>query len=183
MPHINSRLDVDDPASSGAAGEARRQLRRRSIAGDVSEVPSDEYGRVASPCSPRRHQLPVRAAWKRACHRGDNPSSRAPSLQGDEKSNYTKQRFEQATFTKTHVSEVAEHINHVVKLVGIDHVGLGSDFDGVEQLPEGLEDVSAYPNLIYELLKRGYTEEALKKICAENFLRVWTKILQAADRK
>jgi len=105
----------------------------------------------------------------------------AHNLQGEEKTNYTKQRFEQAKLSKTHVSEVAEHIDHVVKLVGIDHVGLGSDFDGVEQLPEGLEDVSGYPNLIYELLKRGYTEQALKKICSENFLRTWTEILQSAD--
>jgi len=103
------------------------------------------------------------------------------NLQGEEKTNYRKQRFEQAQFTRAHVSEVADHIDHVAKLVGIDHVGLGSDFDGIEQVPEGLEDVSGYPNLIYELLKRGYTEEALKKICAENFLRVWTEVLQAAS--
>jgi membrane dipeptidase len=105
----------------------------------------------------------------------------AHNLQGDEKTNYTKQRFEQAQFSKANVSEVADHIDHVVKLVGIDHVGLGSDFDGVEQVPEGLEDVSGYPNLIYELLKRGYTEEALKKICAENFLRVWTEVSKGAS--
>ncbi|MBN1509170.1 MAG: dipeptidase, partial [Sedimentisphaerales bacterium] len=107
----------------------------------------------------------------------------AHNLQGEEKTDYTRQRFEQAQFSKAHVSQVADHIDHVVKLAGIDHVGLGSDFDGVEQLPEGLQDVSGYPNLIYELLKRGYTEEALKKICSENFLCVWTQILQAADRK
>jgi len=105
----------------------------------------------------------------------------AHNLQGEEKTNYTRQRFQQAQFSKAHVSEVADHIDHVVKLVGIDHVGLGSDFDGVEQLPEGLQDVSGYPNLIYELLKRGYTEQALKKVCGENFLRVWTQILQGTS--
>jgi len=104
----------------------------------------------------------------------------AHRLQGEERTSYTRQRFEQAKFTKTHVSEVAEHIDHVVKLVGIDHVGLGSDFDGVEEVPEGLQDVSGYPNLLYELLKRGYSEEALNKICAENFLRVWSEVLQSA---
>lgn len=105
----------------------------------------------------------------------------AHNLQGEEKTNYTRQQFEQAKFSKAYVSEVAEHIDYVVKLVGIDHVGLGSDFDGVEQVPEGLEDVSGYPNLLYELLKRGYSEEDLKKICAENFLRVWTQVLQGAN--
>ena len=57
------------------------------------------------------------------------------------------------------VKTVADHIDHVVSLVGVDHVGFGSDYDGVgDTLPTGLKDVSQYPNLIYELLQRGYTE-------------------------
>ena len=80
------------------------------------------------------------------------------------------------------VAEVVDHIDHVAALVGIDHVGLGSDFDGVgDDLPVGLEDVSCYPNLIGELLKRGWSEEDIRKICGENFLRVWTQILAAAE--
>lgn len=72
------------------------------------------------------------------------------------------------------VSNVADHIDHVVKLAGIDHVGLGSDFDGLgDSLPTGLKDVSMYPNLIYELLKRDYSEEDIEKICSGNILRVW----------
>jgi len=64
-----------------------------------------------------------------------------------------------------------------VELVGIDHVGLGSDFDGLgDSLPTGLKDVSMYPNLIYELLKAGYSEENIEKICSGNFLRVWREI-------
>ena len=80
------------------------------------------------------------------------------------------------------VSDVAANIDHAVRLVGIDHVGLGSDFDGVgENLPTGLKDVSDFPNLIYELLKRGYTEQDIRKICADNFLRVWSDIQNAAQ--
>jgi membrane dipeptidase len=61
--------------------------------------------------------------------------------------------------------------------VGIDYVGLGSDFDGVGgNLPEGLEDASCYPNLLYELLKKGRTEEDIEKICYGNFLRVWSQV-------
>lgn len=79
------------------------------------------------------------------------------------------------------VSIVADHIDHVVKLVGVTHVGLGSDFDGVgDSLPTGLKDVSQYPNLIYELLKRGYSEPDIKKICGENLLRVWNNVEQRA---
>jgi membrane dipeptidase len=79
------------------------------------------------------------------------------------------------------VNMVANHIDHVVKLAGIDHVGLGSDYDGVgDSLPTGLKDVSQYPNLIYELLKRGYSEEDIAKICYKNVFRVWNKVEEVA---
>jgi membrane dipeptidase len=79
------------------------------------------------------------------------------------------------------VETVAKHIDHVVKLVGIDHVGFGSDYDGVgDTLPTGLKDVSQYPNLIYLLLKRGYTEEDIAKICYQNVWRVWNEVERVA---
>lgn len=82
-----------------------------------------------------------------------------------------------------HVSKVVDHIDHVVKLVGIDHVGLGSDFDGVgDTLPEGLKDASMYPNIIAELLKRGYTKEEIEKICYKNFFRVWKDVEAVAGK-
>lgn len=75
------------------------------------------------------------------------------------------------------VNIVADHIDHVVKLIGIDHVGLGSDFDGVgDSLPTGLKDVSDYPNLIKVLLDRGYSADDIEKICSGNLLRVWQMV-------
>lgn len=74
------------------------------------------------------------------------------------------------------VQDVADHIDHVVNLVGIDYVGLGSDFDGVFALPAGLQDVSEYPNLIAELLRRGYSDDDISKILGENALRVWAAV-------
>jgi len=80
------------------------------------------------------------------------------------------------------VEMVADHIDHVVKLAGVDHVGFGSDFDGVgDSLPTGLKDVSAYPNLIYVLLKRGYSEEEIAKICYKNVFRVWSQVEKVAS--
>jgi len=80
------------------------------------------------------------------------------------------------------VDKVADHIDHVVKLAGIDHVGLGSDYDGVgDSLPVGLKDVSDYPNLIYVLLKRGYSEEDIAKICYRNLFRVWRAVEAATQ--
>ncbi len=79
------------------------------------------------------------------------------------------------------ITLVADHIDHVVKIAGIDHVGFGSDFDGVgPSLPIGLEDASKMPNLIYELLKRGYSDAAIQKICGENMLRVWSRVEQVS---
>lgn len=81
------------------------------------------------------------------------------------------------------VEIVADHIDHVVQLVGVDHVGIGSDFDGVgPTTPKGLEDVSKYPNLIRVLLDRGYSEEDVRKIMGENTLRVWSEVEAAARR-
>jgi membrane dipeptidase len=80
------------------------------------------------------------------------------------------------------VERVADHIDHVVKLVGVDHVGIGSDYDGVgDSLPLGLKDVSTYPNLIAALLKRGYTPEEIEKICYMNVFRVWNKVIEASS--
>ena len=70
------------------------------------------------------------------------------------------------------VEDVADHIDHAVKIAGIDHVGIGSDFDGVSGPPNGLDDVSRMPALIAVLLERGYSDRDLKKILGENTLRV-----------
>ena len=70
------------------------------------------------------------------------------------------------------VGQVVDHIDYIVKLVGADYAGIGSDFDGVSSLPVGLEDVTTYPKITEELLKRGYSKKAIKKILGGNVLRV-----------
>jgi membrane dipeptidase len=75
------------------------------------------------------------------------------------------------------VEDAANCIDHVVNIAGIDHVGIGSDFDGISLVPRGLEDVSKMPNLTAELLKRGYSEQDVKKIMGENFLRVIREVV------
>jgi len=79
------------------------------------------------------------------------------------------------------ISDVVDHFDRVVALAGIDHVGIGSDYDGVgDSLPYGLKDVASYPNLIFHLLKRGYSKEDIEKICYKNVWRVWSAVEQAA---
>lgn len=70
------------------------------------------------------------------------------------------------------LAQVADHIDHIRKVAGIDHIGLGGDFDGITQVVQGLEDVSKYPDLTVELLKRGYKDDDIKKILGLNVLRV-----------
>jgi membrane dipeptidase len=89
--------------------------------------------------------------------------------------------YEQNPKVETSVSDVADHIEHVIELVGIDHVGIGSDFDGISSGPSGLEDVSTYPNLIEELLRRGLSENDIHQICGENLLRVWSEVERVAE--
>jgi membrane dipeptidase len=105
----------------------------------------------------------------------------ANNLQGEARDEYFKKYAKENPSGDADISDVVANIDHVVKLVGIEHVGLGSDFDGVGgQLPVGLKDVSCYPNLIYELLKKDYTEADIKKICSDNFLRVWSDVERTA---
>ena len=74
------------------------------------------------------------------------------------------------------LSDAADHIDHIRKVAGIDHIGLGGDFDGITAVPEGLEDVSTYPALVAELLRRGYKDDDIKKITGLNVLRVMRSV-------
>lgn len=76
---------------------------------------------------------------------------------------------------------ICDHIDHIVKVAGIDHVGIGSDYDGVGRLPQGLEDVSCYPKITQELLERGYQREAIHKILGGNVMRVLRQAEQVAS--
>ncbi|VEF46706.1 dipeptidase [Bacillus freudenreichii] len=80
----------------------------------------------------------------------------------------------------TYIADVVDHIDHVVNLIGIDHVGLGSDYDGAT-LPEDLPDVSHLPKLTEELVNRGYTKQDIEKILGKNMLRVLKEVEKAAD--
>ena len=78
------------------------------------------------------------------------------------------------------LDEVADHIDHIKKRIGVDHVGIGGDYDGIRSLPAGLEDVSTYPDLLAELMRRGYSETDIKKIAGLNALRVMREAEDAA---
>jgi membrane dipeptidase len=78
---------------------------------------------------------------------------------------------------KATLERVLDHVGHIVKVASVDHVGIGSDFDGIENTPKGLEDVTRMPYLTEGLLKRGYKEDDIRKILGENFLRVFSEVI------
>jgi membrane dipeptidase len=80
------------------------------------------------------------------------------------------------------LAQVADHIEHVRRVAGIDHVGIGSDFDGITSVPEGLEGVDDYPVLLAELLRRGWTDEDVKKLAGRNVLRVFREAEKVSER-
>ena len=80
------------------------------------------------------------------------------------------------------IHDLVDHIDHIVDVAGIDHVGLGSDYDGVSVLPAQLEDVSSYPLITQALLDRGYSAADIKKVLGENLLRVMQRTEQVAEK-
>jgi membrane dipeptidase len=83
---------------------------------------------------------------------------------------------------KATIRHIADHIDHVIRVAGPDHVGLGSDFDGIETVPAGLENVATYPDLLMELARRGHSDEQLRKLVGENVLRVMRRAEEVAAR-
>ncbi|RZK48618.1 MAG: membrane dipeptidase, partial [Pedobacter sp.] len=77
-----------------------------------------------------------------------------------------------ADATRPSIELLIDHIDYIVKLIGVDHVGLGADFDGAESFPLGINSIADYPKITSALLKRGYNEPDIKKILGENFVRV-----------
>ena len=85
-------------------------------------------------------------------------------------------------FPRGNIHHLVDHIDHIVRVAGVDHVGLGSDFDGIGRTPEQLEDVSYFPYITQELLNRGYSKAAIIKILGGNLLRVFRKVEQVAGK-
>jgi membrane dipeptidase len=118
------------------------------------------------------------AAWNRQQTEEENrlkqklandPAALKPALDAWTKSNPAP---------RATIADTADHIDHIKKIAGVDHIGLGGDFDGITSVPQGLEDVSTYPALTAELLRRGYKDDEIKKILGQNVLRV----MRAAER-
>lgn len=85
----------------------------------------------------------------------------------------TKKYPEESEHLRPPLSMLLDHLDHIVKLIGVDHVGLGSDFDGISSAPKELEDVTSFPLITKALMERGYSKKDIRKILGENFIRVF----------
>lgn len=103
-----------------------------------------------------------------------------PTLTKEERDELLEQWEDDDPGPKATIADVADHIDHIREVAGIDHIGIGSDFDGISSTPEGLEDVSKFPYLFAELLRRGYSDEDVKKIAGFNVLRVMREVEKTA---
>jgi membrane dipeptidase len=115
-------------------------------------------------------------SWSLAEHAASEAWVKANGLDADSEAagEFARKYAIEHPFPHASVADVADHYDHVVKLVGIDHVGIGSDFDGVgPTLPAGLKSVADYPNLVAELMRRGYSDNDLRKLLGANLMRVW----------
>jgi len=102
---------------------------------------------------------------------------------GEEAKQYSDDYRARQPYPYATMAQVVDHFDHVIKLTGIDYVGIGSDYDGVgDSLPVGLKDVSQYPNLVAEFLRRGYSESDIAKILGGNLLRVWSEVEAHAQK-
>ena len=80
------------------------------------------------------------------------------------------------------LAQVADHVQHIREVAGVDHVGIGSDFDGIEETPDGLEGVDRFPALLAELMRRGWTDAEIAKVAGGNLLRVFADAERVAAR-
>lgn len=128
---------------------------------------------------PQRAEIGARMVAERIARRAKDPKE---SDEGGANSVF-RSTTEQQQLSAGSVHTLVDHIDHIVKVAGIDHVGIGSDYDGVTQLPAQLEDVSKYPYITQELLNRGYKPDDIRKILGGNLLRAMRQAEQSAKPK
>ncbi|MFL5772650.1 MAG: dipeptidase, partial [Flavisolibacter sp.] len=109
-------------------------------------------------------------------HQSEVDSLKSAGLASYEREEWISRKYPtEAQALRPPLSMLLDHLDYIVKLIGVDHVGLGSDFDGIESAPAGLDDVRSFPLITKELLQRGYSKKDIKKILGGNFIRVFNQ--------
>ena len=154
--------NVPDDVLRRGEEERRRRDGRRSCPGFIAPEAGPRYVKREA----------ERDAAARPC-RSPTPAAVTAAMEAWDKAN---------PVPKATLAQVADHIDHIRKVAGVDHIGIGGDFDGITDVVAGLEDVSTYPALFAELLRRGYSDDDVQKIAGRNVLRVMRGAEAVAQR-
>ena len=186
ISHVSADA-MDDVLRVSLAPVIASHSSARAIAGHPRNVPDDVLKQLPKNGGvvmvnfysgfivPERAAVGARVVAEKIARR----AAAAPNAPDEADANAaTKAKLEQDALSAGSVHTLVDHIEHIVKVAGVEHVGIGSDYDGVTKLPAQLEDVSCYPYITQELLNRGYTPEEIHKILGGNLLRV----LRQAER-
>ncbi|HEY7412271.1 MAG TPA: dipeptidase [Vicinamibacteria bacterium] len=163
--HSNARAVADSPRN--VPDEILRRLPQNGGVVMVTFVAAFVSGEVAKATGP---------AWAEYRRRTKDVTDPA------ERERIQKEILSAVTIPPVSIGQVADHIEHIRKVAGVDHIGIGGDYDGNTRWPAGLEDVSKYPNLFAELVRRGWTDAEIKKVAGENVLRVLGRAEEVARR-
>ena len=126
--------------------------------------------------------LPAAAEWDKQADAEGERVRQQPGMSEDKAREVMREWRKAHPQPPVSIVQVADHIDHIRKVAGIDHIGIGSDFDGITTTPVGLEDVSKYPALTAELLRRGFSDADVKKVMGLNLLRAWREAERVAAR-
>lgn len=179
---MHQTLDVSEAPVIFSHSSARGVTDHpRNVPDDVLKRLKETDGVVMVTFVPSFVSEESRQAWARYRAERERFESLYPGSPEDAEKAFQTWSAEQV-WPKATLAHVADHIDHVKAVAGIDHVGIGGDFDGISTVPEGLEGVDRYPHLFAELLRRGYSREELEKIAGRNLLRVFRKVEEVSGR-
>ncbi len=154
----------------------------RNVPDDILKLTAENGGIVMACFLPGYVNEAHRAYWAAGREEEDRLKKQLSDDEGRVKAGLADWKTKHAPPPKATLREVADHIEHIRKVAGIDCVGIGSDFDGFSGAIEGLEDVSCYPALLAELMNRGWTKAEIKKLAGQNILRVFRNVEKVSVR-